>query len=72
MEEPTSGMQGLPPLLFLGHHIFKSVDEATEGVPDGHYPATWKLDVTTFSRKSKMNFDFAQIFDNLRCREQDQ
>ncbi|CAN6912673.1 unnamed protein product [Brassica oleracea] len=72
MDEPTSDMQGLPPLLFLGHHIFKSVDEATEGVPDGHYPATWKLDVTTFSRKSKMNFDFAQIFDNLRCREQDQ
>nr|VDD20729.1 unnamed protein product [Brassica oleracea] len=51
MDEPTSGKQGLPPLLFLGHHIFKSVDEATEGVPDGHYPATWKLDVTTFSRK---------------------
>uniref|UniRef100_A0A0D3AL20 Uncharacterized protein n=1 Tax=Brassica oleracea var. oleracea TaxID=109376 RepID=A0A0D3AL20_BRAOL len=50
MDEPTSGKQGLPPLLFLGHHIFKSVDEATEGVPDGHYPATWKLDVTTFSR----------------------
>ncbi|CAN6835227.1 unnamed protein product [Brassica oleracea] len=50
MDKPTSGMQGLPPLLFLGHHIFKS---ATEGVPDGHYPATWKLDVTTFSRKSK-------------------
>ncbi|WZZ46595.1 hypothetical protein YC2023_042854 [Brassica napus] len=72
MDEPTSGMQGLPPLLFLGHHIFKSVDEATEGVLDGHYPATWKLDVTTFSRKSKMSFDFAQIFDNLRCREQDQ
>ncbi|KAH0864651.1 hypothetical protein HID58_081862 [Brassica napus] len=45
---------------------------ATEGVPDGHYPATWKLDVTTFSRKSKMSFDFAQTFDNLRCREQDQ
>ncbi|KAL0755654.1 hypothetical protein Bca101_093322 [Brassica carinata] len=38
----------------------------TEGVPDGHYPATWKLDVTTFSRKSKMSFDFAQTFDNLR------
>ncbi|KAF3553388.1 hypothetical protein F2Q69_00014797 [Brassica cretica] len=56
MDEPTSGMQGLPPLLFLGHHIFKSVDEATEGVPDGHYPATWKLDVTIFSRKSKMSF----------------
>ncbi|CAN6825790.1 unnamed protein product [Brassica oleracea] len=72
MDEPTSGMQGLPPLLFLGHHIFKSVDEATEGVLDGHYPATWKLDVSTFSRKSKMSFDFAQIFDNLRCREQDQ
>ncbi|CAN7073544.1 unnamed protein product [Brassica oleracea var. botrytis] len=34
MDEPTSGMQGLPPLLFLKHHIFKSVDEATEGVPD--------------------------------------
>ncbi|KAH0870486.1 hypothetical protein HID58_077508 [Brassica napus] len=72
MDEPTSDMQGLPPLLFLGHHIFKSVDEATEGVPGGHYPATWKLDVTTFSRKSKISFDFAQIFDNLRCREQDQ
>ncbi|CAN6917695.1 unnamed protein product [Brassica oleracea] len=56
MDEPTSGMQGLLPLLFLGHHIFKSVDEATEGVPDGHYPATWKLDVTIFSRKSKMSF----------------
>ena len=28
MDKPTSGMQGLPPLLFLGHHIFKSVDEA--------------------------------------------
>ncbi|WZZ27018.1 hypothetical protein YC2023_010419 [Brassica napus] len=27
MDKPTSGMQGLPPLLFLGHHIFKSVDE---------------------------------------------
>ncbi|KAH0903601.1 hypothetical protein HID58_043104 [Brassica napus] len=27
MDEPTSGMQGLLPLLFLGHHIFKSVDE---------------------------------------------
>ncbi|CAN6841138.1 unnamed protein product [Brassica oleracea] len=27
MDEPTSGKQGLPPLLFLGHHIFKSVDE---------------------------------------------
>ncbi|CDY34137.1 BnaC01g28770D [Brassica napus] len=53
MDEPTSGMQGLPPLLFLGHHIFKSVDEATEGVPDGHYPATWKLDVTIFSRKCR-------------------
>ena len=24
MDEPTSGKQGLPPLLFLGHHIFKS------------------------------------------------
>ncbi|CAF1848030.1 unnamed protein product [Brassica napus] len=72
MDEPTSSMQGLPPWLFLGHHIFKSVDEATEGVPDEHYPATWKLDVTTFSRKSKMSFDFAQTFDHLRCREQDQ
>uniref|UniRef100_A0A0D3C177 Uncharacterized protein n=1 Tax=Brassica oleracea var. oleracea TaxID=109376 RepID=A0A0D3C177_BRAOL len=72
MDKPTSGMQGLPPLLFLGHHIFKSVDEATEGVPGGHYPATWKLDVTTFSRKSKLSFGFAQTFDNLRCREQDQ
>ncbi|CAN6986966.1 unnamed protein product [Brassica oleracea var. botrytis] len=72
MDEPTSGMQGLPRLLFLGHHIFKSVDEAAEGVPDGHYPATLKLDVTTYSRKSKMSFDFAQIFDNLRCREVDQ
>nr|VDD45275.1 unnamed protein product [Brassica oleracea] len=70
MDEPTSGMQGLPPLLFLGHHIFKSVDQATEGVPDGHYPTTWKLDVTTFSRKSKMSFDFPQTIDNLRCREQ--
>ncbi|KAL0772481.1 hypothetical protein Bca101_037632 [Brassica carinata] len=27
MDEPTSSMQGLPPWLFLGHHIFKSVDE---------------------------------------------
>ncbi|KAL0705849.1 hypothetical protein Bca4012_072274 [Brassica carinata] len=72
----------MPPLLFLGHHIFKSADEyatsvdetrrATKGVPDGHYPATWKLDVTNFSRKSKISFNFAQTFDNLRCREQDQ
>ncbi|RID71544.1 hypothetical protein BRARA_C03478 [Brassica rapa] len=37
---------------------------ATEGVPDRHYPATWKLDVTIVSRKSKMSFDFAQTFDN--------
>ncbi|WZZ60943.1 hypothetical protein YC2023_061050 [Brassica napus] len=29
MDEPTSGMQGLPPLLFLGHHIFKSVDQVS-------------------------------------------
>ncbi|KAL0791053.1 hypothetical protein Bca101_007299 [Brassica carinata] len=67
MDEPTSGMQGLPPLLFLGHHIFKSVDEyatsvdetrrATEGVLDGHYPATWKLDVQrTRSVKNKNSF----------------
>ncbi|WZZ60942.1 hypothetical protein YC2023_061049 [Brassica napus] len=54
------------PRNFLG--IFRRT--ATEGVPDGHYPTTWKLDVTTFSRKSKMSFDFPQTIDNLRCREQ--
>ncbi|KAL0815078.1 hypothetical protein Bca101_071521 [Brassica carinata] len=59
MDEPTSGMQ-------------RDAAIATKGVPDGHYPATWKLDVTNFSRKSKISFNFAQTFDNLRCREQDQ
>ncbi|WZZ14336.1 hypothetical protein YC2023_107425 [Brassica napus] len=44
--------------------IFSTMVLATEGVPDRHYPATWKLDVTIVSRKSKMSFDFAQTFDN--------
>ncbi|KAF3579578.1 hypothetical protein DY000_02032327 [Brassica cretica] len=61
----------LKPLKTL-YLAFLKLMVATEGVPDEHYPATWKLDVTTFSRKSKMSFDFAQTFDNLRCREQDQ